>query len=74
MYRLKSDCVSAIALETKDTIMRTPTLILHHTYIHTPGNNKSNKRHLKPHVHVPEGWNLEKSSLNVTVLLQKQQK
>lgn len=71
MYRLKSDCVSGIALETKDTIMRTPTLILHHTYIHTPGDNK---RHLKPHVHVPEGWNLEKSSLNVTVLLQKQQK
>lgn len=47
MYRLKFDCVSGIALETKDTIMRTPTLILHHTHIHTQGNNRSNKRHLK---------------------------
>lgn len=60
MYRLKSNCVSGITLETKDTVMRAP--------------NKSNKRHLKPHAHVLEGQNLEKSSLNVTVLLQKQQK
>ena len=74
MYRLKSNCVSGITLETKDTVMRTPTLILHHTHIHTQGNNKSNKRHLKPHAYVLEGQNLEKSSLNVPVLLQKQQK